>query len=63
MRVEAGIRQLWGLNFYGDFASFDEAVAHLEAEGWELTKMVRLADITRWEFVRGVEVMDVREVA
>lgn len=63
MRVEAGVRQLWGLNFYGEFDSFEEAKAHLEAEGWELTKVVHLADITRWEFERGAEVMDVREVA
>lgn len=62
MRVSASIRQSWGLTHYGEFDSFETAEAHLAGEGWECEKIVYMADIRRWEFVRGAEILVLKEM-
>ena len=62
MQVSASIRQGRSLLHYGEFDSFEDAKAHLEAEGWECEKRIYNGVTWRWEYVKGAEILVLKEV-
>lgn len=62
MQVSASIRQSWGLNHYGEFDSFERADKHLTGEGWKCEKRIYNGVAWRWEYVKGAEILVLKEV-
>ena len=62
MQVSAAIRQSWGLDHYGEFDSFERADKQLTGEGWKCVKTTNNGVTYRWEYVKGAEILVLKEV-
>lgn len=59
MPLEANVKHAHHLEYYGEFATFDDANAHLLGEGWKLARYKYSAN--RWEYVKDGETLILKE--